>query len=178
MTIFEIRSPGAHERTDRRFAGCVNSEGRSAFYARDGTRKNDGAAIVQEGQSFLNREECALYIDIDQLVKMFFGDFTEGNEFTDAGVAEDNIDSSLRFGDSLVKTIKIGQFGDVSLNACRVAADCLHGLVEFLLAAPRDEDIRTFFDEQFCSSQPNPLCSAGDDGGLAFELVAHCFSPF
>src|SRR5580658_112750 len=166
MTIFEIRSPGAHERTDRRFAGCVNSEGRSAFYARDGTRKNDGAAIVQEGQSFLNREECALYIDIEQLVKMFFGDVAEGDEFADAGVGEDNIDSALHFADCLVETIKISHFGDVSLNTRRIAADCLHGLVEFLLAAPCDEDIGTFFDEQFCSSQSNPFCSAGDDGSL------------
>ena len=123
----------------------------------------------------MNREECALYIDIDQLVKVFFGDFTEGNEFTDAGVAEDNIDSSLHFADSLVETIKIGQFGNVSLYTRRIGADCFHRLVEFLLAAPRDEDIRTFFDEQFCSSQPNPLCSAGDDGGLAFSFLVIVF---
>jgi hypothetical protein len=58
---------------------------------------------------------------------------------------EDNIDSSLHFADCLVEKIKIGHFGDVSLNNRRIGADCLHGLVEFLLAAPRDEDIGTFF---------------------------------
>src|SRR5277367_3813901 len=99
MTIFEIRRPGAHEGTDRRLAGCVNAKGSSAFYTRDGTRKDDRAAIVQERQSLLNREECAFHIDVDQLVKMFFGDFSEGNEFTNAGVRDDNIDSSLHFAD-------------------------------------------------------------------------------
>ena len=44
--------------------------------------------------------------------------------------------------DGLVETIKVGQFGNVSLNASNVAADCLHGLVKFLLATARDEDVR------------------------------------
>src|SRR5271163_2374036 len=113
MTIFEIRGPGTHERADRGLAGCVNAKCSRAFYARDGTRENDGAAIIQEGQSFLNHEECALYIDVDQLVKMFFGDFPEGDEFTDAGIGEDNIDSSLHFAYCLVEKIKISHFGDV-----------------------------------------------------------------
>src|SRR5580700_7955524 len=117
MTIFQIHSPGAHERTDRRFAGCVHAEGRGAFYTRDGTRKNDGATVVQERQSFLNREECALYVDIEQLVEMFFGDVAEGNEFADAGVGEDNIDTSLHFADGFVEKVKIGHFGNVALNA-------------------------------------------------------------
>ena len=122
----------------------------------------------------MNREECAPYIDIEQLVKLFFGDFPEGDKFADTGIGKDNIDSSLHFADCLVEKIKIGHFGYVSLNTGRVGTECLHGLVEFLLAAPHDEDIGTFFDEQFCSCQPNPFCSAGDDCGLAFELFGHC----
>src|SRR3984957_8038943 len=168
MTIFQIRSPGADERTDSRFAGCVNAEGRGAFYTRDGTRKNDGAAIVQEGQSFLNREECALYVDIEQLVEMFFGDVGEGDEFADASVGEDNINSSLHLSDCLVEKVKIGHFGNVALNTGRIGTDCLHRLIELLLAAPRDENISAFIDEQFCRCQSNPFCSAGDDGELTF----------
>src|SRR5580700_3915505 len=174
MTIFEIRGPGAHERTNRRLAGCVNAKGSSALYTRNGTRKNDGAAIVQEGQSFLNREECALYVDIEQLVEMFFGDVGEGDEFANAGVGEDNIDASLHFSDSLVEMIKIGHLGNVAPNAGRIGTDCLNGLVELLLAAPRDENISAFIDEQFCRCQPNPFCSASDDGDLTFELFRHC----
>src|SRR5712691_1836006 len=108
---------------------------------------------------------------------MLLGDGPKGNKFANSGVGENNIDSPLRVRDGLVETIKVGQFGNVSLNAGNVAADCLHGLVEFFLAAARDEDIRTLFDEKFSSSQPNPFCPAGDDGGLAFELFGHRLSP-
>src|ERR1700676_4225337 len=111
---------------------------------------------------------------------MFFGDGAKGNKFANAGVGENDIDSPLRLRDGLVKTIKVGQFGNVSLNSRNVGADCLHGLVEFLLPAARDEDIGTLFDEKLCRSQPNPFCPAGDDSGLAFEFFGHCLSlaPF
>src|SRR3981189_579817 len=108
---------------------------------------------------------------------MLFGDGPKGNKFAHAGVGENNINSPLHLSDGLVKTIKVSQLGNVSLNSRNVSADCLHGLVEFLLAAARDEDIGTLFDEELCSGQPNPFCPAGDDGSLAFELFGHCLSP-
>src|SRR6266404_876934 len=108
---------------------------------------------------------------------MLFGDGPKGNKFANAGVGENNIDSPLHLRDGLVKTIKVSQLGNVSLNSRNVSADCLDGVVEFLLAAARDEDISTLFDEKFCSGQPNPFCPAGDHGGLAFELLGHCLSP-
>ena len=120
----------------------------------------------------MNREECALYIDIEQLVKMFFGDVAEGHEFADAGVGEDNIHSSLHFSDCLIEKVKIGHFGNVALNAGRIGTDCLYGLVELLLAAPCYENISTFIDEQFCSCQSNPFCSAGDDGDLCLRAFS------
>src|SRR5271163_2888865 len=104
---------------------------------------------------------------------MLFRDGPKGNKFADASVGENNVKSPLYLGDRLVKTIEIGQLGNVSLNSRNVGADCLHGLVEFLLAATRDEDIGTLFSEELCRSQPNPFCPAGDDGGLAFELLGH-----
>src|ERR1700719_2235617 len=108
---------------------------------------------------------------------MLFADGPKGNKFSNAGVGENNIDSPLHLRDGLVKTIKVSQLGNVSLNSRNVDADCLHGLVEFLLAAAGDEDIGTLFGEDLCRSQPNPFCPAGDDGGLAFELFRHCLSP-
>src|SRR5467141_4954131 len=108
---------------------------------------------------------------------MLFGDGPKGNKFADAGIGENNIDSPLHLRNRLVKTIKVSQLGNVSLNSRNVRADCLHGLVEMLLAAARDEDIGTLFDEPLCGSKPNPFCPAGDDGGLAFELFGHCLSP-
>src|SRR5580692_11888817 len=111
---------------------------------------------------------------------MLFGDGPKGNEFAKAGVGENNIDSPLQLSDRLVKTIKVSQLGNVSLNSRNVDADCLHGLVEFLLAAAGDEDIGTLFGEELCRSQPNSFCPAGNDGGLAFELLGHfaCHSAY
>src|SRR5260370_106481 len=108
---------------------------------------------------------------------MLVGDGPKGNKFANAGVGEYNIDSPLRVRDGLVETIKVGQFGNVSLNARNIAADCLHGLVEFLLTAAGDEDIGTLFDEKLCRSEPNPFCPAGDDSGLSCEPFRHRFSP-
>src|ERR1700689_94148 len=108
---------------------------------------------------------------------MLFGDGAKGNKFANAGVGENNVDSPLHLGDGVVKTIQVGQLGDVTLNSRNVGADCLHSLVEFLLAAAGDEDIGALFDEKLCRSQSNPFCAASDDGGLAFELFGHCLSP-
>src|ERR1700722_3685758 len=111
---------------------------------------------------------------------MLFCDGPKRNKFANAGVGKNNIDSPLQLRDSLVKTIEISQLGNISLDSRNVAADGLHGLVEFLLAAARDEDIGALFDEKFRRRKSNPFCAAGDDGGLAFEPLGHCFSlaPF
>src|ERR1700682_3215498 len=98
---------------------------------------------------------------------MLFSDLPKGNKFANAGVRENNIDSPLHPRDGLVKTIKVSQLGNVSLNARNVGADCLHGLVEFLLAAARDEDIGTLLDEDLRRRPPNPFRPAGGDGGLS-----------
>src|SRR5580765_1802279 len=108
---------------------------------------------------------------------MLLGDRPERNKFADAGIGEDDIDSPLFLGDVLIKTIKIGKVGNVSLNSGNVGADCLHGLVKFLLAASRDEDIGALFDEKVRRSESNPFCPAGDDSDLAFELFGHGLFP-
>src|SRR2546426_5551043 len=108
---------------------------------------------------------------------MFLGDGPKGNKFADAGVGENNIDSPLHLSNRLVKTIKVSQLGNVSVNSRNVGAVCLHGLVEFLRAAPGDEDIGTLVEEKFSSSQPNPFCTAGDEGGLARKPFGHYLSP-
>src|SRR5260370_13767331 len=100
---------------------------------------------------------------------MLFGDRPKGNKFANTGVGENNIYSPLHLRDRLVKTIEVSQLGNVSLNARNVAADRLHGLVKFLRAAARDEDIRTLFDEQLCTSQSNPFAAACDGTALAFQ---------
>src|ERR1700720_3306096 len=104
---------------------------------------------------------------------MLFGDGSKGNKFANTGVGENNIDLPLRLSDGLVKTIKVGQFGNVSLHARDVATDRLHGRVEFCLPSARDEDIVALFDEKLCRSQPKPCRAPGGYRDLAFELFSH-----
>src|ERR1700726_1483504 len=177
MTVLQICSPGSHQRADCSLTRSVDAEGGSTLNTRDGAVENDRATILQQRQCLLHRKQRSPYIDVEQLVEMLFSDGPERNKFANTGVGENNIDSPLHLGDGLVETVKVGQFGNVSLNARNVAADCLHGLVKFLRATASDEDIGTLFDEKLCRSQPNPFCPAGDDSGLAFELFGHCRSP-
>jgi hypothetical protein len=78
---------------------------------------------------------------------MHLRDACQGRKFSDTRVSQNDVDSSLRL-DGLVETIKVGQFGNITLNAGNVAADCLDGLIELLLTTARDEDVSTFSDEE------------------------------
>src|ERR1700731_3627928 len=109
---------------------------------------------------------------------MLLRDLSQGSKFGDAGVGENDIDSPLRL-DGLIETIKVGQFGNVSLNASNVAADRRYGLVEFLLTTARDEDIGTLFHEELCCSQPYPGGATSNHCYLSLQLLSfgHGSSP-
>src|SRR5260370_12656354 len=79
---------------------------------------------------------------------MLLCDASQGRKLSNTGVSQNDIDSSLCL-DGLVETIKVGQFGNISLNAGNIAADCLHCLIEFLLTTARDEDVSTFCEISF-----------------------------
>src|SRR5258708_826203 len=106
---------------------------------------------------------------------MPFCDAGQGSHFSNTGVGENDIDSSLRL-DGLIESVKVGQFGNVSLNASHIAADGLHGLIKFLLTTARDEDIGAFPDEQLGRSQPNSRRAAGDDSHLSVQPVHSRYS--
>src|SRR5258708_2521580 len=90
---------------------------------------------------------------------MLFSDFVQGSEFSDAGIGEDNVDCPL-CRDDLVEAIKVGQLGNISLDASDVPTDCLHGLVKFFLATTGNEDVGALLHEELCGSQPDPGCAA------------------
>src|SRR5882762_3487403 len=177
MTVLQICSPGSHQRADCSLTRGVDAEGCGTLNARDRAVENDRATIPQERQCLLHRKQRSPYIDVEQLVEMLFGDGPKGNKFANAGVGENNIDSPLHPRDGLVETIKVGRISNVSLNTGNVAADCLYGLIEFLLPTARDEDVGALFDEKFCRSQPNPFGAACDESDLVFKLFGHSFSP-
>src|SRR5713101_3078659 len=128
------------------------------------------------GKALCTVNSVPLTLMLNSLSKCSSVTAPKGTNSPTPGIGENNIDSAFHVGNGLVKTIKVDEFGNVALNARNIAADCLHGLVEFLLSATRNEDIGTLSDEKFCRSQPNAFCAAGDDSDLAFELFEHCFS--
>src|SRR5258706_16163841 len=104
---------------------------------------------------------------------MLFRDLSQRSKLSDAGVSEKNIDSPLHL-DDFVETINVGQFGNVSLNAYNVFADCLHGFVEFLLATARDEDVGTFVNKQLSCREPYSSAPSRDDRNLTSFLDIVC----
>src|ERR1700732_2691744 len=102
---------------------------------------------------------------------MLLSDLSQWGKFSDAGVGENHIDSPLRL-DGFVETVKVGQFGNVSLNASDVASDCLHGLAKFLLTTARDEYVSPFLDEELCCSPPYPSRATGNAWHLCLQLLS------
>src|SRR6266436_8008754 len=162
MTILEIRGTGPDEGTQRGFRRAVDTEGRSTFDPCDGAREDDRATILQQRQGFLHGEQRSLDVDVEKFVEMLLSDFLERGKFRDAGIGEDDVKFPLCF-DGLIKTIEVGQFGNVSLNASNVAADRLYGGVELFLTAARDEDARPLFDEQLRRSEAYSCGATGND---------------
>ena len=66
----------------------------------------------------------------------------------------------------LVEAIEVRQFRDVPANAYDVAADRLHGLVEFSLTAARYEDKGAFVDEALRRGETYSRRAAGNHGHL------------
>src|ERR1700691_26278 len=152
MTSLQICSPGPRERADCSLTRGVDTERGSSLNTRGGAIENDRATILQERQRLLHRKQRSSDVDVEQLVEMLFRDGPEWDKFANPGVGENNIESPLHLGYGLVEPVKVGQFGNVSLNAGYIGADCLHGLVEFLLPTARDENVGTLSDEKLCRS--------------------------
>src|SRR5216683_3490110 len=122
MAVLEIRGPGPHKGTEGGLRRAVDAEGRRTFHARDRAVENDRTTIIHERKGLLYREQRSLDIDIEEFVEMLLSDFAERSKFRNAGIGEDDVKFPLCF-DSLIKTIEVVQFGNVSLNAIDVAAE-------------------------------------------------------
>src|SRR5258705_417455 len=94
----------------------------------------------------------------------------QGSKFTNAGIGDQHIDLSLSFH-GLVESIEVLQFADVPANTCNVAADRLHGLIEFLLAAARYENIRAFVDEALRRGETYSRGASGNHSHLSLQLA-------
>ena len=74
-------------------------------------------------------------------------------------------------------SIEVGEISGVALYAGDVLADELHGLIELLLAASGDEDVRALFDEELCCCERHAGGRGGDDCYFlrAFPLLSLVF---
>ena len=88
------------------------------------------------GKSLLDCEQRTLHVDVEHLVEMLLCNVTQGGKLTEAGISEDNVDSSPLFINGFVKTIKISQLGDVPLNTSNITSNGSHRLVQQLLRRP------------------------------------------
>ena len=129
----------------------------------------------RSGRAFCTVKSVPLTLMLKSLSKCSSVMAFQRSKFGNPGVGENNIDPPLR-PDGPVETIKVSQSGNISLNSSHVAADCPHGVIKFLLATARDEDIRALFDKQLGRSQPDPRRAASDDDYFSFEL-AHGHFP-
>src|ERR1700723_1888660 len=102
---------------------------------------------------------------------MLLSDCVQGSKFRDAGIGENDIDSPPG-RNGLVETIKVGQFGNVSLNASNITANCSLRLVEFLLTTARDEDVGALFYEELCGRQTEPGRTASNDCHFSLQLLS------
>src|ERR1700735_3394088 len=101
---------------------------------------------------------------------MLLRDSSQRSKFSDASIRENHIDSPLRL-DYFVEKVKVGHFGNVSLNANDVGSDCLHSFVEFLSTTARYKYVSPFFDEELCCGQPYPGRATGNDCDFPLQLL-------
>ena len=108
---------------------------------------------------------------------MLFGDFFELGQLALSGAGEKDIDLALLALHGIVEAVEVGQVTGVALHAGDVFADELDGLIELILAASCDEDVRALFDEELGGGERHAGRRGGDDSYFSFELSHDC-SPF
>src|SRR5277367_6677705 len=106
--VFKVGGPGAGERTDRCFRGAVDAERGDAFGAGDGAVDDDGGAIAQERQGFLNGEEDALHVDAKFLIELGFGDGAKRSKCAAASVGKNNVEMAFLFFDAGEEALEVG----------------------------------------------------------------------
>src|SRR6202166_430267 len=144
LVVFQIDDPASREGTQRGFARGIDAERRHALDRNHRRVEDDRRSSWHQRQGLLHGEQCSLHIALEGLVKTCFGDRAERQQFTHAGVGEQNVDPSLFSLDPLKQAVEIGEIGDVAANADSIGADLCHGCVELVLAPSGDEDESAF----------------------------------
>src|ERR1700730_223602 len=101
---------------------------------------------------------------------MLLREACQWSEFAGAGISDQDVNLPLCLH-GLVEAIEVLQFGDISPNSCHVAADRLDGLVEFLLAATRYEDVGALIDEPLRCGETYSRGASGNHAHHSLQLA-------
>src|SRR5271163_2377031 len=108
FTVLEIHGPTAREGSEGGFGGAVDAKGGYAFYRHDGGIENDGGAVDEKREGFLDSEKNAFHVYVESLVVVGFGDRAERCELSEAGIGEEDVDAAFLLFNCGVEAIEIG----------------------------------------------------------------------
>jgi hypothetical protein len=139
--LLQFHQPSAREGTHRGFAGAVDAKRWEALDTGNGTIQKDGTVVIEKRQRLLHGKKSASHIQIKDLVEVIFRHLFQSGQFALAGAGKEDVNSASFALHGLIEAIQVGQVRGVALYACDVLADQLDGLVQFLLATSRDENV-------------------------------------
>jgi hypothetical protein len=95
----------------------------------------------------LSGEQGSAHNQAELLVEMLLGNFAQYSGLALAGAREEDVDFALLLLDRIEQVIEIVEIRRITPYAGHVPPDQLDGLIERLLPAARDENVRAFFNE-------------------------------
>src|SRR5262249_7862947 len=95
----------------------------------------------------------------------------------EAGVGEQDVEASLLPLYGAEQPVEVREVRDVTRHAGDVLADLPDRLIEFRLAASRDEDMGAFGDESPGGGQADAAVAPGDDRDPTFQFLRHATPP-
>ena len=103
----QVHSPIAGKRAERCFGGTIDAEGRVSLNGNQRGVQDNRAARGHQRQCALNREECALDVDVELLVEVFLLNLSQRSELANAGVGKEDVEFALLLADGLINLVDI-----------------------------------------------------------------------
>jgi len=133
--------------------------------------------LSDQREQRLNREDDAFDVDVEQELKVFPGDGSQRGAVGDAGIGEQDIDSTKSYR-RLVQSLQISWHSDVSGNIMSVRTELCCGGTKFGRAPTGDDYGGTLVDEELCRRESDTAATPGDYRGLVSEKAgAHVATP-
>lgn len=109
----------------------------------------------------------------DDAIPIFDGELARGSKRSDSGVINEIVEAAQFFVGEGEQRCYVLAFADVGgepgCSTARDGCEFLEGFLKRLLAAPGDEDVRSFSEEGFCDGETDSSGAASDDCFFAFD---------